>query len=151
MHEFVERAERFIRFKVKSVKRSSGKVNIVLAEFYSLPFAEDPDVISECSKDELLTVLTEIGEKDKYNAEEKGIKIYSDDLFEKLVVYACVRQTIRKVEKVLELRSILKSLGLFETHFWAATFIERFRERSNRKSLYRPAKAFKILYGLVVK
>ncbi|MCS7366030.1 MAG: hypothetical protein NDF54_11390 [archaeon GB-1867-035] len=138
--------ERFIVFRKRKVKRKGGRVPVMFSEFYSLPNAKEADMLSICSKNELITLLNDLEAKGKYSLESDRLKI-----FKKLLIYAAVRQTIRKAEKALDLGIIVKNLGLYETHFWASVLTETFRRTLSRKFLYRPSKAFKILYGLDVK
>ena len=140
--------ERHVRFRSRRVKRKEGKVSIMLAGFYSLPSAKDPDVMSECNRDELLLFAKEVGPKNSFAAKTNKITVYSDDLYERLLIYAVVRQSLRDSVKVFDLREIIKSLGLYEVHFWASMFAELYRTALSRVALYRPAKAFKVLYKL---
>ena len=143
--------ERFIVFRKRKVKRKGGRVPVMFSEFYSLPNAKEADMLSICSKNELITLLNDLEAKGKYSLESDRLKIFSEEIYEKLLIYAAVRQTIRKAEKALDLGIIVKNLGLYETHFWASVLTETFRRTLSRKFLYRPSKAFKILYGLDVK
>jgi len=123
----------------------------LFAEFYSLPNAKDADMLSICSKNELMGFLTDLDSEGKYSWNEDRLKIFSEEVYEKMLIYATVRQTIRKAEKALDLGIIVKNLGLYETHFWASVFTDTFRHTLRRRPLYRPSKAFKILYSLDVK
>ena len=136
--------ERYIKFQSRKVK---GKT-ITLAYFHSLPNSKNFDVIARFNKAEFTTVLNMLTPKKASCSDKDVVKIHSDEIYEKLLVYAVVRQTIRNPEKAIDLRGIIKELGLYETHFWASIFAETYRMTLNRRALYRPAKAFKILYGL---
>ena len=136
--------ERYIKFQNRRVKKKI----ITLAYFHSLPNSKNSDVVARCDKAELITALNMLTPKKASHIDKDMIRIHSDEVYEKLLVYAVVRQTIRKPEKAIDLRSVIKELGLYETHFWASTFAETYRMTLNRRALYRPAKAFKILYGL---
>ena len=143
--------ERYIVFRKHKVKRKGGRVAVLFAEFYSLSNAREADMLSTCSKNELLRFLSDLEAEGKYSLNEDKLKIFSEEIYEKLLIYATVRQTIRRVDKAIDLRVIVKNLGLYETHFWASIFTDIFRRTSNRKFLYRPSKAFRILYSLDVK
>jgi len=140
-----------IKFQKKKVRRKAGRVLITIAEFFSLPNAKDPDLAAACDKNELLILAKELGKPSHYAVEDDGIAVYDDQLYEKLMVYAAVRQGMRQPDKSIELRSVVRNLGIYETHFWASNFAETYRETTDRRFLLRPAKAFKILYGLVRK
>lgn len=139
--------KRFVQFKTRRAKRKAGRVEISLLEFYSMPNAKDPDLVANCDQGEFSIAAREFSP----NGFELGghcLKVKGDELYERLIVYATVRQSLRDPAKVLDLKPIVKELGAYELHFWASVFVENYRRLKSRLALMRPAKAFKILYGL---
>lgn len=67
--------------------------------------------------------------------------------FLEAVVVFGVAQTMRKPDKLSLLRSIVDELELLELRFWANALSEGYR-RAGRRGMYRPARAFKVLYRL---
>jgi len=67
--------------------------------------------------------------------------------FLEALVYYGVGQTIRSLEKLGRLWGLLDDLELLELRFWGSKLSEGY-QRAGRRGMYRPAKAFKILYGL---
>ncbi|RLI28986.1 hypothetical protein DRO58_00905 [Candidatus Bathyarchaeota archaeon] len=147
----MSRTEHHVKFRRKRVKRKGGWRTITLAEFYSLPNSKNPDVVAACNSSELKIMVKEAGKLEIYEIEGDEIIVYNDELYEKLLIYAAVRQGLRRPEKVIDLRETVKELGIYETHFWASSFAEIYRQTSDRRLLLRPAKAFKIFYRLVKK
>ena len=147
----MSRTEHYVKFRHKRVKGKSGRRTITLAEFYSLPKSENPDLVAACDSGELKIMVKEAGKPEGYEIEGDEIIVYNDQLYEKLLIYATVRQGLRRPEKVIDLRETVKDLGIYETHFWASSFSEIYRQTSDRRLILRPAKAFKIFYRLVKK
>lgn len=143
----MEEARRIVKFRSERVKRKLGRVWITLAEFYSLPTAKDPDLVSACSRDELVMLIRDLQDGSWLEVDDQ-LNIQSDDLYERLMVYAAVRQSFRDPSRMSDLRAVVKELGAFEVHFWASVFADAYRQSGSRAALFRPAKAFKILYRL---
>lgn len=81
-------------------------------------------------------------------AENGGLLVPSLDAYNRLLVYACVRPTIRRGVKARDLALLVLDLNSWDAHYWAS----RFRELWWRFGLYRPimrvARAFKLFFGL---
>ncbi len=86
--------------------------------------------------------------------EKKWISTDNSDAYNKLVVYAVVRRSLRLPIKVEQLRNlVLMEDFAADAWWWASTFTEIYQKNANEagvgsKCLYRPAKAFKLLYDL---
>lgn len=137
---------REVRLGYRTVKRRRGRVRVELARFYSSPSAKDPDLEAACGHDELKLAAKEFG--GEVHFEGRRVEVREDHLYERLMVYAAVRQSLRRPSLALDLREAVAKLGLYELHFWASTFAEAYRARRSRAALFRPAKAFKVLHGL---
>lgn len=147
----MNRTERHIKFRKKRARRKTGRTTITLVEFYSLPKSKNPDVVAACDSSELKIFVKEAGKQEDYTLKSDEVTIYNDQLYEKLMIYATVRQGLRQLRKTIDLRTTVKDLGIYETHFWASSFAEIYRQTTDRRFLLRPAKAFKIFYRLVKK
>ena len=89
--------------------------------------------------------------------EKKWVSTDNENAYFRLIVYAVVRRTLRKPAKIDLLKRLVLDKG-FDTDawWWANTFINKYRSEGIRKgigikSLYRPAKAFKLIYNLAEK
>lgn len=63
------------------------------------------------------------------------------------LVFYSIAQTFRKPGKLEELRYIVETLELLELRFWGNAIVRGYKA-SGRLGVYRPARSFKILYGL---
>jgi len=81
---------------------------------------------------------------------KKFIVLNSDnrEAYLRLLVYAVVRQSIRSEVKANILTEVIKRLPYTELKYWASVFSRYFKEYGNRRALYKPARAFREVYGL---
>ncbi|NOZ88619.1 MAG: hypothetical protein GXO15_01695, partial [Crenarchaeota archaeon] len=63
------------------------------------------------------------------------------------LVFYGVAQTVRSFAKAKRLWDIVSGLELLELRCWASKLSEGYRRRG-RLGMYRPARAFRVLYGL---
>lgn len=168
MFEETTKVERRVKFKAMKVWRRIGqeikpKV-ITLALFY--PFTtlgkkkqSGPEVITRCDPSELEILAKELGEgitlaeeqlktKSTIPQPKLTIKVHEEDKYEKLMIYAVVRQSIRNPLKANRLKDAVKDLGAYEAHYWASIFKEIYGRTQKRIELFRPSRAFKTLYHL---
>ena len=80
----------------------------------------------------------------------KRVYLYSDDgeAYLRLLVYAVTRESIRTEVKAGILREIIAKLSYIEVKYWASIYSRYFKEHKTRRALYKPAGAFKKVYGL---
>jgi hypothetical protein len=82
------------------------------------------------------------------------VRIGTEDAYFRLIVYAVARMSIKKPAKVDELKSLVVSEGFStDAWWWANTFINRYKNEGAIKGigarcLYKPARAFKLVYNL---
>jgi len=162
----IERTVRFRAVKVwRKVESKSQPKVITLAGFH--PFTTvnrrkkpNPEVEARCDPSELEVLAKELGEgitlvKEKITAQSSTpqlkliMKVSEEDKYEKLMIYAVVRQSMRNPLRANRLKDIVKDLGAYEAHFWASIFKEIFSRTTSRLELYRSARAFKTLYHLI--
>jgi len=129
--------------------------NTKLAEF--IPFVTSheikrryngiPSVQSRIFLPEFMRLATILG----FQKDSEGlIVLHSDDreAYLRLLVYAVVRQPIRSETKASLLAEIVKKLPYTELRYWAGIFSRYFKEYGSRRALYKPARAFREVYGL---
>ena len=92
----------------------------------------------------LLPLLRELG-FERVGENEWGTS--SLPVFLSGLVFYAVAQSMQRPGKLARLRDIVEELELLELRFWGHCFAEAYR-RSKRRGMYRPARAFKTLYGL---
>jgi len=70
------------------------------------------------------------------------------DPYNRVLIYACVRKTIRSPHKARCLADLVLDLNSWEALYWASTIREDWWLNRSVRKLYKVAKAFKILFNL---
>lgn len=70
------------------------------------------------------------------------------DIYNRLLIYACVRPTIKNAQKAANLAMLVLELNSYDAQYWASRFRELWWKHENYKLLLRAAKAFKLFFNL---
>ena len=82
------------------------------------------------------------------------VRISTEDTYFRLIVYAVARMSIKKPAKVDKLKSLVVSEGFStDAWWWANTFMNKYKNEGvikgiGARCLYKPARAFKLVYNL---
>lgn len=108
--------------------------------------------VSAKSQEELLYLAKKLG--CGISDEKKWISTDNSNAYNRLMVYAVVRRSLRLPRKAEQLRSLVLSMDFAgDAWWWASAFTEIYQKRAGKagvgsRCLNRPAKAFKLLYDL---
>jgi len=80
---------------------------------------------------------------------ERG-KVFASnlDIYNRLLIYACVRPTVRSIDKARSLASLVPELNSWDALYWASRFRELWWKHEKYKRLLKAAKAFKLFFDL---
>ena len=82
------------------------------------------------------------------SVKDEEILPQSLEIYNRLLLYACIRPTIRDRGKAMDLAQLVLDLNSLDAHYWAS----RFRELWWRHGCYRPlmktSKSFKLFFGV---
>ncbi|OYT46228.1 hypothetical protein B6U84_00855 [Candidatus Bathyarchaeota archaeon ex4484_40] len=70
------------------------------------------------------------------------------DTYNRMLIYACVRKTLRSPKKARKLAYLILDLNSWEAFYWASCIRERWWRHRSVRRLYRIAKAFKTMFEL---
>lgn len=136
---------------LKCVSASSTK----LAEFIPLSLMKDTYISRKTSNYAVkvrvfLPDFVNIAKNLGFKYSKKNKLLYSDDreAYLKLLVYSVVRQSIRSEVKADMLARMINKMPYTEVRYWGSIFSRYFKTFKSRRALYRPAHAFKEVYGL---
>lgn len=76
------------------------------------------------------------------------ILVGSLDLYNRLLIYACVRPFVRGVEGERQLRRVVFGMSGLDAHYWASAFRELWWRYGRRRMLWSTIRAFKLFFGL---
>ncbi|MGC9068908.1 MAG: hypothetical protein ACP5IZ_08025 [Thermoprotei archaeon] len=68
------------------------------------------------------------------------------DVYNRLIIYAFVRPTIRSDDEAKELRDVVINMGYVDAFYWASKFREAWWNNGNYKSGLKLAKAFRLFF-----
>ena len=80
--------------------------------------------------------------------QENKIYLPNFDLYNRMIIYACVRSTLRSLEKVRKLRECVIELNSWDSLYWASKFREEWWSHSNFRGLTNAARAFKLFFNI---
>jgi len=69
------------------------------------------------------------------------------DIYNRLLIYACVRPTLKDAEKARSLASLVLELNSWDALYWASRFRELWWKHEKFMHLLKAAKAFKLFFG----
>jgi hypothetical protein len=72
----------------------------------------------------------------------------NQDAYNRLLVYACVRATLKRPSKVLRLADCVIEMSSWDAHYWASAFRKLWWSNFNHRSLYKTVKAFKLFFDI---
>ena len=70
------------------------------------------------------------------------------DIYNRLLIYACVRMSLRSGRKIRDLAKLVFELSNLDAHYWASRFRELWWRHGKYRPLLNTAKAFKLFFGL---
>jgi len=79
---------------------------------------------------------------------ENEIIFSNIDMYNRALLYACIRKTVRSPKKARHLAHLIFELNSWEVFYWASAIRENWWKNKNVKQLYRAAKAFKLLFNI---
>ncbi len=152
MSEIPKFAVKLVRERVKTSKRGKSiSVSRWYAYFFQSPLLEEAskergrlDLRARVEPRELKKLAKEFD----CQIDDSTIYPQSWDAYNNLTVYAAVRATLRSPSNVMQLLEVVRGLSSYDAQYWAGRLREEFWRTRRFNSLYRVAKAFKILYGV---
>jgi hypothetical protein len=90
----------------------------------------------------------------KVTSSMSWVRINTEDTYFRLIVYAVARMSIKRPAKVDKLKNLVVSEGFStDAWWWANTFMNKYKNEGvikgiGARCLYKPAKAFKLVYNL---
>ena len=80
----------------------------------------------------------------------RGKRIYAPSLdsYNRLIVYACVRPSLKDMEKAKHLAFQVLGMNSFDAHYWASKFREIWWNYERYRSLAKSVRAFKLFFNM---
>ena len=129
------------KFQIKLV---SNKAIFIWSSTPLTPTKSSIDLETNINSNELLLLANELN-----NPTING-RIYVQNLeqYNRLLVYACVRPSLKKAEYILKLRELVLEMTSWDSHYWASAFRELWWKHGKRRKLQHLVKAFKLFFEI---
>lgn len=132
-------------FKPRYVVRLAGKTATFL-------WSSSPDATLKSSVDlkvkshlsEILWLAKNMG----CSSEDNMIFVRNLDAYNRLIIYAWIRSTVKKPETAKKLASLVLDINSWDALYWASRLRELYWNREKYSRRLRLAKAFKLFFGL---
>jgi len=107
------------------------------------PLQGSTDLKAKVSFSELLKLAGEMG------CHISGSEILppSQDAYNRLLIYACVRTALKRPSEVLRLAEYISEMSDWDAQYWASAFRELWWSGPNLRSLRKAVRAFRLFFG----
>jgi len=127
------------------IKLAKSKATFIWSSTPQTPLKSSVDLKVRINPNELISLAREFN----IPTEKNKIFVQNLDLYNRLLIYACVRPSLRKsVESVRKLEEQIFSMTSFDAHYWASAFRELWWKHGKRIKLQNVVKAFKLFFEI---
>ena len=126
------------------IKANGKTIRFIWSSNPTRPLRGSTDLKSRVSFHELLKLAEEMG----CQANGSEILLPNQDIYNRLLVYACVRNSLRKPSGVLRLADCVVEMSGWDALYWASAFRKLWWSSSNHRSLRKAVNAFKLFFNV---
>lgn len=108
------------------------------------PVESSIDLKIKARSEELIWLAKSLNSPIKKNE----IPLSNLDSYNRLLIYACVRPTVKNIEKARMLATLILEINSWDAFYWASRFRELWWEYKSYRRLLKVARAFKLFFGL---
>lgn len=127
------------------VKLTKNKATFIWGSTPQKPLKSSIDLKTRINPKELLLIAKEFS----IPIEGDKILVQNLELYNRLLIYACVRPSLRKnVESIRKLGEQIFDMTSWDAHYWASAFRELWWRYGKRAKLRNVVKAFKLFFGI---
>jgi hypothetical protein len=126
------------------IKANGKTVRFIWSSNPKKPLKGSTDLKSRVGFHELLKLAGGMG----CQANGSEILLPNQDIYNRLLIYACVRNSLRKPSGVLRLADCVVEMSGWDALYWASAFRKLWWSSSNYRSLRKAVKAFKLFFNV---
>ncbi|MGC9115821.1 MAG: hypothetical protein ACP5HH_07480 [Fervidicoccaceae archaeon] len=109
------------------------------------PLKYSIDLKTKINPKELLLLAKEFS----IPVEENKILVQNLELYNRLLIYACVRPSLREnIENIRKLQEKIFDMTSWDAHYWASAFRELWWKHGKRLKLQKAVKAFRLFFEI---
>jgi len=126
------------------IKLAKNKATFIWSSTPQTPLESSIDLKTKINPNELLALAKEF-----HSPIDNGkILVQNLEQYNRLLIYACIRPSLKKAESIRELRERILDLTSWDAHYWASAFRELWWKNGKRSELHRLVKAFKLFFEI---
>jgi len=126
------------------IKLNKNKVTFIWSSTPQTPLKASIDLKTKINPNELL-FFTKKFDNLVYNDK---ILVQNLDQYNRLLIYACVRPSLKKIESIYKLRALILNMTSWDAHYWASAFRETWWKNGKRVKLRHLIKAFILFFEI---
>ncbi|MCX8185270.1 MAG: hypothetical protein RMI56_01685 [Sulfolobales archaeon] len=127
------------------IKLAGNKATFIWGSTPQSPLKSSIDLVARIDPRELLLLAKELN----IPVAKNKTLIQNLELYNRLLIYTCVRSSIRKnVESVRKLEERISNMTSWDAHYWASAFRELWWKHGKHSKLRSIVKAFKLFFEI---
>lgn len=127
------------------IKLAKNKATFIWGSTPQTPMKSSIDLKARINPKELLLLAKEFN----IPAEKNKILVQNLELYNRLLIYACVRPSLRKnIESIRKLEEQIFDMTSWDAHYWASAFRELWWKHGKRAKLQKSIKAFRLFFEI---
>jgi len=126
------------------IKLTKNKATFIWSSTPQTPSKSSIDLKAKINPDELLFLAKEF----KLSVNNGNILLPNLEQYNRLLIYACVRPSLKKAESLHKLQDRIFDMTSWDAHYWASALRELWWKHGKRAGLQNVIKAFRLFFGI---
>jgi len=126
------------------IKLAKNRATFIWSSTPQKPLKSSIDLKTKINTDELLIIAKELS----VPVEDNKIMVQNLELYNRLLIYACIRPSLRKAESICRLQEKIFDMTSWDAHYWASAFRELWWKHGKRAGLQNVVKAFRLFFEI---
>ena len=126
------------------IKLTKNQATFIWSSTPQTPLKSSIDLKTKINSYELLLLAKEFNSP----VDNDRILIQNLEQYNRLLIYACVRPSLKKAESIRKLQAQIFDMTSWDAHYWASAFRELWWKYGRQAELQRLVKAFKLFFEI---
>uniref|UniRef100_A0A7C2P3G8 Uncharacterized protein n=1 Tax=candidate division WOR-3 bacterium TaxID=2052148 RepID=A0A7C2P3G8_UNCW3 len=126
------------------IKLTRNKAIFIWSSTPQTPLKSSIDLKTKINPNELFLLAKEF----KSPIDNDKILVQGLEQYNRLLIYACVRPSLKKIESISKLQAQIFDMTGWDAHYWASAFRELWWKKGKYAELRRLVKAFKLFFEI---
>jgi len=126
------------------IRLTKNRATFIWSSTPQTPLKSSIDLKTRINPNELLLLAKEFNSP----ADNGKILVQSLEQYNRLLIYACVRPSLKKAESIRKLQAQIFDMTSWDAHYWASALRELWWKHGKHAELQRLVKAFKLFFEI---